>query len=62
MGALLANINNGDEVILPSYTFSSTANAVVLRGAKPIFCEVKPETILTEKFEFNLRFEYQKTR
>ena len=45
MGALLANINNGDEVILPSYTFSSTANAVVLRGAKPIFCEVKPETM-----------------
>jgi len=45
MGALLADLKNGDEVILPSYTFSSTANAVVLRGAKPIFCEIKPETM-----------------
>ena len=45
MGALLADLNPGDEVILPSYTFSSTANAVVLRGAKPIFCEVTPDTM-----------------
>lgn len=45
MGALLANILPGDEVILPSYTFSSTANAVVLRGATPVFCEVAPDTM-----------------
>ena len=45
MGAVLANIGPGDEVILPSYTFSSTVNAVVLFGAIPIFCEVEPETM-----------------
>lgn len=45
MGALLTNLAPGDEVILPSYTFSSTANAVVLRGAKPIFCDVEIATM-----------------
>ena len=40
MSALLLNIQPGDEVILPSYTFVSTANAFVLRGAKPIFAEI----------------------
>jgi dTDP-4-amino-4,6-dideoxygalactose transaminase len=45
MGAVLADIKPGDEVILPSYTFSSTANAVVLFGAIPVFCEVDPETM-----------------
>lgn len=45
MGALLANIGVGDEVILPSYTFSSTANAIVLTGAKPVFCEIEPNTM-----------------
>ncbi len=45
MGAILADIKPGDEVILPSYTFSSTANAVVLRGANPKFCEVTPDTM-----------------
>ncbi len=45
MGALLARLEPGDEVILPSYTFSSTANAVLLRGAKPVFCEVEPSTL-----------------
>ena len=45
MGALLADLKPGDEVILPSYTFSSTANAVVLRGAKPIFGDVDPATM-----------------
>jgi dTDP-4-amino-4,6-dideoxygalactose transaminase len=45
MGALLIDLEPGDEVILPSYTFSSTANAVVLRGVKPVFCDVDPKTM-----------------
>jgi len=45
MGAILANLTPGDEVILPSYTFSSTVNAVVLRGARPVFCDVDPSTM-----------------
>ena len=45
MGALLGDLQAGDEVILPSFTFSSTANAVVLRGARPVFCEVRKETM-----------------
>lgn len=42
--ALLTNIGQGDEVIMPSYTFSSTANAFVLRGATPVFVDVRPDT------------------
>ena len=45
MGAVLADIKPGDEVILPSYTFSSTVNAVILFGAKPVFCEIEKETM-----------------
>jgi len=45
MGCLLAGLEPNDEVILPSYTFSSTGNAVVLTGAKPVFCEVDPQTM-----------------
>lgn len=45
MGAMLGGLEPGDEVILPSYTFSSTANAVVLQGARPIFCEIEPNTM-----------------
>lgn len=45
MGVVLANLQPGDEVILPSYTFSSTVNAVVLFGGKPVFCEVDPTTM-----------------
>lgn len=45
MGVMLANLGPGDEVILPSYTFSSTATSVVLNGATPIFCEVEPDTM-----------------
>lgn len=41
----LAGVEAGDEVILPSYTFSSTANAVVLRGAIPVFIDIRPDTL-----------------
>jgi dTDP-4-amino-4,6-dideoxygalactose transaminase len=45
MSALLADIGPGDEVILPSYTFVSTANAFVLRGATPVFVDVRADTL-----------------
>jgi dTDP-4-amino-4,6-dideoxygalactose transaminase len=45
MAAILINIQPGDEVIMPSYTFVSTANAFVLRGAKVIFVDIQPETM-----------------
>ncbi|MBY4731298.1 dTDP-4-amino-4,6-dideoxygalactose transaminase [Cupriavidus pauculus] len=45
MAALLLNIEPGDEVILPSYTFVSTANAFVLRGARPVFVDIRPDTL-----------------
>lgn len=45
MAAILADVQPGDEVILPSYTFVSTANAFVLRGATPVFVDVRPDTL-----------------
>ncbi|MDD5212428.1 MAG: dTDP-4-amino-4,6-dideoxygalactose transaminase [Sulfuricurvum sp.] len=45
MAALLADLQPGDEVIMPSYTFVSTANAVVLRGAIPVFVDIRPDTL-----------------
>lgn len=45
MTALLLDIKPGDEVIVPSFTFVSTANAYVLRGAKPVFCDIRPDTL-----------------
>jgi len=45
MAALLCGIKDGDEVILPSYTFSSTANAFVLCGARLVFVDVRPDTM-----------------
>ena len=41
MSALLLNLKDGDEVIVPSFTFVSTINAFVLRGAKPIFADIR---------------------
>lgn len=43
MGALLMDIGPGDEVIMPSYTFTSTANSVLIFGAKPVFCDIHPK-------------------
>ena len=45
MAALLADIKEGDEVIMPSYTFVSTANAFVLRGARVVFVDIRPDTM-----------------
>jgi dTDP-4-amino-4,6-dideoxygalactose transaminase len=45
MAALLSNLVPGDEVIMPSFTFVSTANAVVLRGATPVFVEIRRDTL-----------------
>ena len=45
MAAILAGITPGDEVIMPSYTFVSTANAFVLRGGVPVFVDIRPDTL-----------------
>ena len=45
MAALLAEVGPGDEVILPSFTFVSTANAFALRGATPVFVDIRPDTL-----------------
>lgn len=51
MAAILLNIEPGDEVILPSFTFVSTANAFVLRGAKPVFADIRPDTLNIDERE-----------
>ena len=45
MTAILAELQPGDEVIMPSFTFVSTANAFVLRGAVPVFVDIRPDTL-----------------
>ena len=45
MAAILADVQPGDEVIMPSYTFVSTANAFVLRGGIPVFVDIRPDTL-----------------
>lgn len=45
MAALLVGIEPGDEIIVPSFTFVSTANAFVLRGARPVFIDIRPDTL-----------------
>lgn len=45
MAAILLDIKPGDEVIVPSFTFVSTINAFVLRGATPVFCDIRPDTL-----------------
>jgi dTDP-4-amino-4,6-dideoxygalactose transaminase len=51
MAAILANIQPGDEVIMPSYTFVSTANAFVLRGGVPVFVDIRPDTLNIDESE-----------
>jgi dTDP-4-amino-4,6-dideoxygalactose transaminase len=45
MSALLLDIEPGDEIIVPSFTFVSTANAFVLRGGRPVFIDIRPDTL-----------------
>ena len=45
MAAILADIKPGDEIIMPSYTFVSTANAFALRGGVPVFVDIRPDTL-----------------
>lgn len=45
MAAILSGVGPGDEVIMPSFTFVSTANAFVLRGARPVFVDIRPDTL-----------------
>lgn len=45
MAAILADLKPGDEVVMPSYTFVSTANAFALRGAVPVFVDIRPDTL-----------------
>lgn len=49
MSALLLDIQPGDEVIVPSFTFVSTVNAFLLRGAKPVFVDVRPDTLCLDE-------------
>jgi dTDP-4-amino-4,6-dideoxygalactose transaminase len=52
MSAILLDIHPGDEVIIPSFTFVSTVNAFVLRGAKPIFADIRPDTLNLDETNF----------
>ena len=48
-------IGAGDEVIMPSFTFVSTANAFVLRGATPVFVDVRPDTLNIDEMKIEVR-------
>ncbi|MBC7782564.1 MAG: dTDP-4-amino-4,6-dideoxygalactose transaminase [Burkholderiales bacterium] len=61
MSALLLDIQAGDEVIVPSFTFVSTVNAFVLRGAKPVFVDVRPDTLNLDEAKLE-RLITQRTR
>ncbi len=52
VAALLLDIEPGDEVIVPSFTFVSTANAFVLRGARPVFIDIRPDTLNLDESRF----------
>src|SRR5438309_7775296 len=52
MAALLLDIKPGDEIIIPSFTFVSTVNAFVLRGARPIFVDVRSDTLNFDHEQF----------
>ena len=54
VSSILSEIEAGDEVIMPSFTFSSTANAVALRGGVPVFVDIKPDTLNIDERKINL--------
>ena len=54
MAALLLDIKPGDEVIVPSFTFVSTVNAFVLRGARPIFVDIRPDTLNVDESQLRV--------
>src|SRR5215204_1716411 len=49
IAAMLADIQPGDEIIMPSFTFVSTANAFVLRGGVPVFVDIRPDTLCLDE-------------
>jgi dTDP-4-amino-4,6-dideoxygalactose transaminase len=55
MSALLLNIQPGDEVVVPSFTFVTTANAFVLRGATPVFVDIRPDTLNMNESQLEAR-------
>ena len=59
MSALLSDIKPGDEIILPSYTFVSTANAFVLRGAVPVFVDIDPDDLNIDISKIELVLNYR---
>jgi dTDP-4-amino-4,6-dideoxygalactose transaminase len=61
MAALLVDIQPGDEVIVPSFTFVSTVNAFVLRGARPVFIDIRPDTLNLDESQLE-RLISQRTR
>lgn len=54
LSALLLDIRPGDEVIVPSFTFASTVNAFVLRGARPVFVDIRPDTLNLDESQLAL--------
>lgn len=56
MAALLLDLKEGDEVIVPAFTFVSTANAFVLRGARPVFCDIRPDTLNLDETKLEKMF------
>jgi dTDP-4-amino-4,6-dideoxygalactose transaminase len=61
MAALLLNIEPGDEVIVPSFTFPSAVNAFVLRGAKPVFVDIRADTLNIDESQIEQRITAQKS-
>jgi len=55
MAALLLNLQPGDEVIIPAFTFVSTINAFVLRGARPVFADIRPDTLNLDETKLEAR-------
>src|SRR5215472_18157532 len=55
MAALLLDLGSGDEVIVPAFTFPSALNAFVLRGARPVFVDVRPDTLNVDETQIDQR-------